>query len=860
MLEPLVESVLENLTHPVPYTRKNAVLAVSSIYKVENNFIPDAPLLLLKFLKNETDPSCQRNAFIMLYEIAPEKAFHYLFSVLDRIETFDESIQLIAIEIINKIYLKKPSARSKYLKCITSLLQSSSTSVKFESAKTLSMLSNSSTAIKASAQTFCTVLRLETDNNVRLIVLKQLEKLRLAYPALVSDVLLDLFQVFSNSSLDIKKQILNISEDLVSLKNVDQVVLFLKKEFGSIFDKKNDDGNRLDYVRLLINFVHQLTFKFTQIAPQIIEMLIDLIAKIPNDEKNNPIDEASLIIRDIIQAQEDIREKALLRLFEIFPQIQSSFTIRTIIWIFGEFCQTEPSIKKAFSFIENSLNELKQVAFKTQEEEKEKETEKETNNTNQENIKENTIQTKKQDSNIITKSSNTKILDDGSYAVIVESSNQPSKTTLSALKAQDIPLSNLTKLMIQDDSLLATVIAVSLSKLSLRYSLLPSQKNPNSFIVDSILLLISLLKISQSEKVIPVLDKDAEERIIMCIKILGQPDESIKKNFLKESPNKISDSLSSEKLNSQKNQQLHNLFQEKNQPKESNPDDIVLFPQLTKFKSHSNLVADDTEEDLKKIIDFSDENSNSEEVDFFSSLNQNRSQKILQLTGLSDPIYVEAILDLNQYNISLIFYVKNQTKNTLQNLTLELLALGGLKLIEKPPVCVLGSFAEKQILVNLKVSSSEKGIIFGNITYDISGTSTTQKTMVILNEIKISPLEYLIPSYISLFNFRRMWSDFEWENKLVISTHFSDIETYINSVAQKTNMKCLAPVSKEDQVSGFVSKNFYAKTIFGEDVVANVSLEQSLDNKISALIRIRTRSQGLALALGDLLNNPNLDN
>jgi len=51
--------------------------------------------------------------------------------------------------------------------------------------------------------------------------------------------------------------------------------------------------------------------------------------------------------------------------------------------------------------------------------------------------------------------------------------------------------------------------------------------------------------------------------------------------------------------------------------------------------------------------------------------------------------------------------------------------------------------------------------------------------------------------------------------------------------------------------SSFVAVNLYAKSIFGEDALANVSIEKLADGKLSGSVRIRSRTQGIALSLGD---------
>ena len=50
--------------------------------------------------------------------------------------------------------------------------------------------------------------------------------------------------------------------------------------------------------------------------------------------------------------------------------------------------------------------------------------------------------------------------------------------------------------------------------------------------------------------------------------------------------------------------------------------------------------------------------------------------KVAQLTGFSDPIYAEAYVHVNQFDILLDLLMVNQTDDVLQNVTLELATLG----------------------------------------------------------------------------------------------------------------------------------------------------------------------------------------
>ncbi|XP_034695241.1 coatomer subunit beta-1-like [Vitis riparia] len=64
-------------------------------------------------------------------------------------------------------------------------------------------------------------------------------------------------------------------------------------------------------------------------------------------------------------------------------------------------------------------------------------------------------------------------------------------------------------------------------------------------------------------------------------------------------------------------------------------------------------------------------------------------------------------------------------------------------------------------------------------------------------------------------------------------------------------MKCLTPPSALDGECGFLAANLYAKSVFGEDALVNVSIEKQAKSKITGFIRIRSKTQGIALSLGD---------
>lgn len=97
-----------------------------------------------------------------------------------------------------------------------------------------------------------------------------------------------------------------------------------------------------------------------------------------------------------------------------------------------------------------------------------------------------------------------------------------------------------------------------------------------------------------------------------------------------------------------------------------------------------------------------------------------------------------------------------------------------------------------------------------------------------------------------------MWVEFEWENKIVVNTTIRDLHWYLIHLLKATNMRCLTPEKALSCEWGFMAASLYAKSIFGEDVLANVSIEKSAvhpDAPVTGHIRIRAKSQGMALSM-----------
>ena len=97
----------------------------------------------------------------------------------------------------------------------------------------------------------------------------------------------------------------------------------------------------------------------------------------------------------------------------------------------------------------------------------------------------------------------------------------------------------------------------------------------------------------------------------------------------------------------------------------------------------------------------------------------------------------------------------------------------------------------------------------------------------------IPPQDYIVPASCADADFRAMWAEFEWENKVSVRTGLTSLRAYLDFLLLSTNMRCLTPLSALDGDCDFLAANLYAKSVFGEDALANLSIEKLADGSVS---------------------------
>lgn len=312
------------------------------------------------------------------------------------------------------------------------------------------------------------------------------------------------------------------------------------------------------------------------------------------------------------------------------------------------------------------------------------------------------------------------------------------------------------------------------------------------------LIMISIVRVGQSHFVKAPIDEDSIDRVMSCVRSLAEFGErkELGTVFLDDTRKAFRAMVLVEE---KKRAALQAVERAKTAVQ---VDDVVSIRQLVKKNAVDG--AEEISQDLEKAT-----GGDVDTVDLSSKLS-----RVVQLTGFSDSVYAEAYVKVHQFDIVLDVLLVNQTTDTLQNLSVEFATLGDLKVVEKPTTQNLGPHDFLNVQATIKVSSTDTGVIFGNVVYD--GHISADSHVVILNDVHVDIMDYIQPANCTETQFRTMWTEFEWENKVNINSKAKTLREFLKQLMAATNMNCLTPEASMKGDCQFLSANLYARSVFGK--------------------------------------------
>jgi len=927
ILEQLIPQTLQNLEHRHSYVRKNAVLAIMSIVAQHPSLIPDASARVLDFLETESNNSCKRNAFLMLTASDLKSSLKFFLATQSKIESFPEPMQITMLELMRKVCRTLPVPKSIFVQCAAKLLDSPSNSVVYEAANTLLSLTPLDSAVNKALEAYTRLLQCESDQNVKLIVINRLHSLRVRYQRNLRLVIMDILRGLSTPNIDVRRNILSLILALAAPNNIADIIGCLRKEIiavnqGIALMVESDVASslhRIEYRNLLVETIHRCAVQFPQVASSVVHLLMDYLGDESDhsvllsskmkamstrhamaiitdsaedggeaaDHDDDGEDERAAadhaeehsnknkvhhsaaydviqFVKEIVCEYPDLNESILQKLLESFNEIRSESVYRVALWILGEYSQSKGVVVSAIDRICEAIGQLPLCDGSNTA----------ANGTGHSDAASamgggagaaadgNDDDEKKsphhapQSNQYLTR---TVVLPDGTYAQSTMAMTAKMEEEMEENDNSEHQKVNrghhLRRLIKGGEYFLAAVLSQTLLKLMVRFKSFGNGPESNKLTAKCMLIITSIIRYGTLPTTKNQMDSDTKDRMRYALQrlYLGDTNKVEEAVLLRDCRNNFGRMLSEKRRESEAKKKE----QEKREKKEQ---DTVPWDKMVAIRQLKGLQFSEFDEDdalnVQKAV--------GNRVVSGDSLST-RLSRIHQLTGFSDPIYAEAAVTVHQFDIVLDFLIINNTERTLQNLNLELHTSGDLKIVEKPNTMTLAPRQSTRIEASIKVSSTENGVIFGNIVYDTTG-ATADRNIVVMACIHMDIMDYVRPEGCSQAQFREMWVEFEWENKVPVNTDITDLNAYIDHVAAITNMQLLTPCARrrEQSVCQFLAANLHAKSIFGEHALMNVSIElkRDLDDpeqpekmKIAGHIRIRCKSQGIALSLGEKITN-----
>lgn len=852
ILEQLCPIIINCLKDRVTYVKRNAVVCVHQICVKYPELIPNGPELIEQFLFGESDTSCKRHAFIMLFQCAQHKAVQYVLDHKDDIAESGELLQLTVVDHVKQLMVANPFERSKYLPIVFSSLHSRSPSVQFQCASTLLALSSSPTAIRQATSTFVQLLTTHTDNNVRLIVLERLAEIKKKNKPVLQESLLELLRGLSTTSnADVRRRILDFCLDLVNSKNAESFIVAMKKELTrsqaeaaneggdqqqqqqqqarndsvNANNGSNDENTASDdnnYQTTVIRAIHKTVMQHMNLAPAIVPIMIDNLCQVTT------ANDAAVFLRQVVHVRPDLRGDILTQLANLLQMIPSARVLRTVVWLLGVYAPDDKVLQTA-SAIREALLPLPFKAHQAA--------------SSSAGLNGNGADSGQQTVTMTT------VREDGTYGVTVALVNK-------AAERERADLNGLRSQIINGDFFLAAATANTLAKLTVR-AFAKEQHGKTALQSETTEILREFIRYGMdraSANPEAEIDEDCHSRIRVALTVAQNPRNDFLSSFVADTSAAFDAAgalMKSENKNKLKKEAIVvgtvAVGGAENGEDDDDENDVVVsvdesigFSQLA---STTNVFAGiDAPIDQIKSVD-------EESRKFLARLN-----RVVQLSGFSDSIYAEATITIHPFDVVLELYLVNQSEDMLNNVTVELAATGDLKLCERPQTFLMPPGSCVTTRASLKVSSTETGCIYGTIVFD---SPKQDQQYIVLNEIRIDMMEYVKPQTCTANEFRQMWAEFDWENKVNVCTTAlgTDLRGFAEQITQLTNMCELdiggGATPDQIQASGFLSTSLYARSTFGEHVLANVSVELTDSGRVEGVIRIRSKQHGIALALGN---------
>ncbi len=801
ILENLKAAVFENLDHHHPYVRENALMCVMSFI---NNFgldvIPDSlPEKLKETILKDSDSTTKRNAYIVYSKIAPLESLALTEDILEKTEVSEigELFALCIAQNLKNMCLTLSQKKSQFIKMLLDLSVHKSHAVLFEIGMILLDVSSSPNVVANAVNILCSLLHDERDNNTLIIILKKLISIKHKYKDILQEQILSFANILNlNYASELHTIVIQLINELMSKSLISQVFDNFINTFTQLNNVKENETS-INLKNMILDCMLTNIKKFPKINKTyplfLLEKNLGSSAKSINQIKT---------IKDLFSLYSTIEDKTILtemisKIIRSFEDIDSYEIMQTCIWALSYYSSDFSTLKTVFDLIMKNLGDLEfeyvDVGTKSIEEK---------NSTEIKSAKK-----------TITK---TVVLPDGTYGTVTQIVDSKDVNKHKENKY-------LRKFILESNYYFSSNLVSALTHMIFKMKKFSETEDKYKvYFYNTINIICSILKMNSD---LIYKDPDNTNFIQTCLKFLLSNDDSLF-NEWNEEYRKIELTPEEEEDKSKET--------EVNQ---TQPDDYIQFRHCKYFDPDNFDVVDD--QITSSHTDSTSDNSE-----------ENKTRKFIEvLSGSEDPLFVESVVEIFTYDLSIEFIVKNKTKNNFQNVTIQLFTPSEFNIIEKAPTFNINAGETVTVRSCIKFSKTINGYIFGQISYS---NFKGQISYLNLSGIFIELLN-TFSGDISDIQFRKNWIDYSWEHNVMIVSRKKSFKEIIDILCKELKMKLVFPksIEKIDDSDPFLVANLYTKTKLGEDALVNVSIEKGKDIKILGTCIIRSRAKEFMMALGE---------
>ena len=832
ILENVKAAVFENIKHSHPYVRSNAIMCILSF--IDNfgvDIVPDSlPDDLKDIILKDNDTATRRNAYVLYSRISPMESLSLTQEIMENneISELGDLFALCIVENLRKLNKIFPQRSSTFIHLLLELSVHKSHSVLFEIGSLLLEISSNPNVVSSAVNILCSLLHEERDNNTLIIIMKKLYAIKNRHGEILQEQILTFANLINlNYAIELRKLSFELIDELITESTITQVF----DKFMVIFTQLNS-VNESEYTIDLKNSMLKCMLKNIIKFPNIDKMYPLFVL-----EKNLTFKKDKLYVYSQINSikelflvyskNEIILKEMLNKIIKMFEEIDQYEIMETCIWILANYSSELSLLKQTFDLIMKNLGDLDFEYFNENENILENNDE---NNTKSDNGK-----------RTITK---TVVLPDGTYGTVTEILD------IKEIKKQK-EIKYLRKFLLETTFYFSANLVSALTNIIFKMKKLNFDKY-KIYYYNTINIICSILKMNSK---LVYKDPDNTNHIQMCLKFLLTNNDTIYEEW-NQYMEKYENSL---KLAQDKSKLEEELSLKKNKDfKNNQPDDFISFRHCKMYDPDNFEVDDDDNINVNKNSNI--ENDDDEEIKEDNSINSltfgsnretsNKKRRFIEvLSGTEDPLFVESVVNIYTFDLSIEFTIKNRSKNSLQNVSLQLFVPKEFSVIEKPPVFSLEPNETVHVRSSVKFTKTINAYIFGQISFNnFKGENSFMHLSGLFIELLSTYKEN-----ISDLDFRKNWNDYTWEHNVMIVSRKNSFSQCINELIKGLKMTLVFPKTLEmiNDDYPFMVANLYAKTKLGENALVNISVEKSKDNKIIGTCVIRSKTKDFMTGLGE---------